>query len=155
MIPDFPNFKKIELADRPAIETFTSKYPCYSDFNFTSFWAWDTSEERQISVLNDNLIARFTDYGTQEPFFSFLGTTNTERTLVQLIEYARTFGMSSLALVPEISIHNVDTSRFVITPDQDNFDYIYLTSRIAAMNGNQYKSKRRGYESFVEANPSA
>lgn len=56
MIPQFPNFKKAEVADRGAVEAHTHKYDPYSDFNFTSLWAWDTSGERMISGLNSDSI---------------------------------------------------------------------------------------------------
>lgn len=78
MIPQFPEFKIVEVGDREAVESHTHRYPPYSDFNFTSLWAWDTSNERMISELNGNLVVRFTDYATNEPFLSFLGTNKND-----------------------------------------------------------------------------
>ncbi len=80
MIPQFPDFKHVEVDDREAVEAHTHRYEPYSDFNFTSLWAWDTSGERMISELNGNLVVRFTDYSTHEPFLSFLGDSQTEHT---------------------------------------------------------------------------
>src|SRR3989338_2938897 len=56
MIPQFPQFKRVEITDREAVEAHTHKYEPYSDFNFTSLWAWDTNGERMISELNGNLV---------------------------------------------------------------------------------------------------
>lgn len=58
MIPAFPDFKKVEVSDRGVVEAHTHKYDPYSDFNFTSLWAWDTSNERMISESNGNRILR-------------------------------------------------------------------------------------------------
>ena len=55
MIPQFPKFKHVEVTDREAVETHTHRFDPYSDFNFTSLWAWDTSNERMISELSDSL----------------------------------------------------------------------------------------------------
>lgn len=64
MISEFPQFKKLELADKKDIEKFTSKFPPYSDFNFVSMWSWDIRGEMRVSQLNGNLVVRFTDYLT-------------------------------------------------------------------------------------------
>jgi hypothetical protein len=108
MIPAFPDFKKVEVTDREAVEAHTHKYEPYSDFNFISLWAWDTSGERMISELNGNLVVRFTDYSTNEPFLSFLGTNETEHTARTLIDYCKENGLpTTLKLMPEISVKNI------------------------------------------------
>ena len=62
MITQFPDFKPLELFDKKYIETFTVQFPPYSDFNFTSIWAWNTNDKFQISNLNGNLVVLFYDY---------------------------------------------------------------------------------------------
>lgn len=86
-IPRFPIFKSLTISDRLAVEKLLEPFPPYSDFNFTSLWAWDTSEERMISELNGNLVVRFTDYGTNAPFLSFLGVNKTIDTANMLFDY--------------------------------------------------------------------
>jgi len=73
MIPTFPKFKSLELSDRAEVERFTSRHPPYSDYNFTSLWCWDIYERVLLSQLDGNLIVRFTDDATGEPFYSFFG----------------------------------------------------------------------------------
>jgi hypothetical protein len=151
MIPQFPEFKKIELSDREDVEAHTKKYPPYSDFNFTSLWAWDLNKERRISILHGNLVVRFTDYSTQELFFSFLGTNEVERTVLELLEYSKSVGIQpTLRLVPEIIINEIDTPRFKVVRDRGNFDYVYLISLLAKMSSKAYKSKRVPAERFLK-----
>ena len=89
MIPEFPQFKKLELSDRKDLEKFTSKFPPYSDFNFVSMWAWDTKGEMQISQLNGNLVVQFTDYINGKPFFSFLGDSLVLDTIKTLLDFSK------------------------------------------------------------------
>jgi len=37
-LPLFPEFKKLELSDKEAVEKITHKFPSYSDFNFTKIF---------------------------------------------------------------------------------------------------------------------
>ena len=73
MIPEFPQFKKLELSDKKDVEKFTSLFAPYSDFNFASLWSWNIKDEMRLSVLNGNLVVHFTNYLTEELFYSFLG----------------------------------------------------------------------------------
>jgi hypothetical protein len=156
MIPKFPNFKKIELTDKEDVEEFTSKFPPYSDFNFTSLWAWDTNDERMFSELNGNLIVRFTDYETCEPFFSFLGTNEPERTSRELINFAKKSGVSPvLRFVPEESVAGLLESDLLIEEDRDNFDYIFSISQLSTFSDIKYKAKMRGVNKFLTLYPNA
>lgn len=156
MIPQFPKFKKIELSDREDVEAHTKKYQPYSDFNFTSLWAWDINNERMISELNGNLVVRFTDYQTQELFFSFLGAREVEKTVQELLSHAKDVGIPPvLRLVPEIIINEIDRPQFNIVRDFDNFDYIYLVPLLSKMYGKAYKSRRVPAGKFLQEQPSA
>lgn len=156
MIPQFPEFKIVEVGDREAVESHTHKYPPYSDFNFTSLWAWDTSNERMISELNGNLAVRFTDYATNEPFLSFLGTNKTNDTASTLLQYATAHGLPSyLKLLPEVSVKEMDTQKFRIEEDLDNFDYVYAINDLITLKGGKLGRKRTTISRFVRENPEA
>src|SRR6185436_18008967 len=92
-LPEFPNFKSLELSDKGAIEAITKKFPPYSDFNFVSMWAWDIKGEVRVSQLYGNLIVRFTDYLTGEPFYSFLGDSKVNETVRALLELSKRDGL--------------------------------------------------------------
>lgn len=156
MIPAFPEFKNIGVDDREVVESHTHRYPPYSDFNFTSLWAWDTSNERMISELNGNLVVRFTDYKTNEPFLSFLGTNKPNETACTLLEYCAANGLPShLKLVPEISVKEIEPQRFEIEEDRDNFDYVYVINDLATLKGGKFGRKRTTISKFVRVNPEA
>jgi len=55
MIPEFPQFKNLELTDKIDVEKFTSKFPPYSDFNFVSMWSWDIKGEMRMRGFSKKL----------------------------------------------------------------------------------------------------
>ena len=85
MIPEFPNFKKIEISDREAVERFTHQYVPYSDFNFTSMWCWSGKNDLELSQLDANLIVKFCDYIHGKEFYSYLGQNNVSKLAESLI----------------------------------------------------------------------
>lgn len=149
MIPEFPNFVGLtpELSD--AVEERTKHFPYYSDFNFSSLWSWDTENKRQVSILNNNLVVKFTDYETGDIFYSFLGMNETLKTTLTLLELSESQGLvPELRLMPEISVHDIDSPLLEVTVDRDNFDYVYLLPQLCEMKGGQFKSKRQSADHF-------
>ena len=156
MISKFPDFKKITTADRKGVELYTHLYKPYSDFNFTSLWAWDTNGERMISELNGNLVVRFTDYETCEPFFSFLGNNKPKETAQELIHFAEKSGVSPiLRFVPEESISGLESPDFKVEEDRDNFDYIFYVPQLIDLQGSKFKEKRHSATRFLREYPDA
>jgi uncharacterized protein len=152
MIPQFPIFKKLEYSDRAAVQAFTQRYAPLSDFNFTSLWAWDTEEKRQLSVLNDNLVVRFTDYISNTPFYSYLGDKMTSETAQAILDFCQRNEMDAkLKFISEDSIRSLDFQKFQWQEDRDNFDYILDNQSLAHYQGkglrDHFSFKRRFIES--------
>lgn len=135
MIPEFPEFKKLELSDREEVQKFTSNFPPYSDFNFSNMWAWDLDEEMGLSMLNGNLVVKFSDYVNGEPFFSFLGDNMVNETAKELLNFSeKNYKIGNLKLIPEFIVNLLDKSEFQIEHDINSNDYIYLLEDLANMN---------------------
>lgn len=156
MIPIFPNFKSVDFSDKSDVESYTHKFKPYSDFNFISLWAWDTNDERKISLLNNNLVVLFTDYQTNKPFLSFLGKHKPKHTIDQLLEYAKSHHIPQvLSLVTEESVQTLDKSNVQITEDRENFDYVFSTVELAELQGNKFSTKRHLANKFLHNHPDA
>lgn len=149
MIPEFPQFKKLELSDREDVEKITSKYPPYSDYNFTSMWCWDTRGLIIISRLNGNLVVRFTDYLSCNPFYSFLGTGERAATIRALAKHSKSEGLTpNLKLVPGVSVEGVFGDGMIIEEDPDNFDYLLGVEKLQYFRGNKLAPKRNFLNRF-------
>jgi hypothetical protein len=154
MIPEFPNFKKLELADGPEIDKFTSKYPPYSDFNFASMWSWDIHNNMAISQLNKNLVILFNDYVLEKKFLSLIGENKISETASELTSFSeKNYKMSSLELIPEEAINMLNESMFIIVPDRDSYDYIYSMAHLANMNNWSKNSSGKRIRRFLKSNP--
>ena len=151
MIPHFPEFKSLELSDRQDVGSFTNRLPPYSDFDFASMWSWDIKGEVRISQLNDNLVVRFCDYLTGEPFYSFLGENEINDTVEKLLAVSKGEGMTLiLKLIPEEAIKGLDQSRFLPLEDRDHFDYVYGAEDHKDFLGAGHKNSRRRIKSFSQ-----
>ena len=150
MIPNFPKFTKLSLSHYKEIQKISSKYPPYSDFNFTCLWSYNNNNYISISMLNDNLVIKFNDYLNRKPFYTFFGESKVEDTILKLTDHSKNNKAGiELKLVPEIFLNNVKNNpTFKLIEDRDNFDYVYLLSKISTLPGNKYRSKRQLYKKF-------
>lgn len=153
MIPQFPEFKKLELSDREEIESFTKKFPPYSDFNFVSMWSWDVRGEMRVSWLNGNLVVKFSHYLTVDSFLSFIGTNMVNETAEVLIQFSKINNEDTLKLVPEITANLINKDIFDATIEDDQADYIYDLQYISAFSGGHFASKRTAINKLTRENP--
>jgi hypothetical protein len=154
MLPLFPNFKSLELGDKKFIDDFNAAFDPYSDFNFCSLWAWDTASNMKISLLNGNIVIRFVDYVSREPFFSFFGLSNVNETALELLSFAKSEGVQmELHLIPEVTAQAVDSVQLTAIENQDHFDYIYIVSDLVTYSGKIYATKRNLVNRFVAKHP--
>ncbi len=154
MIPEFPNFKGLELSDKEAIEKITSKFPPYSDFNFTSMWIWNTYQKMMISELNGNLVVLFYDYISGEKFFSFIGKNKLSETANVLLDFSKkNYKINYLKLIPEEIADMLSKSELKIISDRDSYDYIYSASHLSDMNNWSKNSSSKKIKQFMELYP--
>lgn len=158
MIPPFPKFKKLELSDKRSIEKIVSKFPPYSDFNFSSLWSWNIRNRVQISRLNKNLVVLFSDYLSEEQYLSFLGNSKVLDTTLTLLHFSKEkFNKGFLRLIPEdltlFYKKHMDSS-FSIHLDRDAADYIYLAEHLALMHEWRKNSRGAALRRTLEKYPS-
>jgi hypothetical protein len=156
MIPEFPRFKSIELADRPEVEAIVRRHPPYSDFNFASLWCYDTRGLSRLSMLHGNLVVQISDYITGEPALSFLGVQRVADTTGALLDHAAKHKLCpTLRLVPEMVASPLMAMRdgFLAREDEDSFDYIHTVERLIALDYPVLRPKRRKIERLRSQHP--
>lgn len=155
MIPTFPKFVRLNLNHIDDIKNHTSKFLPYSDYNFVSLWCYDTKNEIDISILNDNLVVKFTDYLDNKRYFSFFGEKKFQDTSITLLNYCVQLKIDQkLIVIPEIFIKkNYEFSKINIIEDRHNFDYIYSLETLSALAGKKFDTKRYLFKKFNKIYP--
>lgn len=147
MIFKYPQFVKVGIECRRGIEKIVRAFPPYSDFNLLSLLSWDVKGENLVSCLDGNLLVRFTDYLTGEPFYSFLGNADIENTIDVLLERSVKEGLPrQLKLVPEMAVMELavrDGNGWNVFEDSDNHDYVLNVDDLTELQGGRYKRKRQ------------
>ncbi|CAN5409884.1 phosphatidylglycerol lysyltransferase domain-containing protein [soil metagenome] len=147
MLPQYPEFTKLTIEHKSLIADFTGQFESYSDFNFTSLFAWDTDGSTSVSWLQGNLVIRLPDYMTAEPILSLLGVNNTDEVIRVLLK-----DHGPMKLVPRVVVEDIkELSTFDIQEERDHFDYIYSTSHITHLEGREYKKKRNKIQSVLQS----
>lgn len=156
-IPTFPEFKHLDLKDHAEIDRFTRQHPPYSDFNFVNLFCYDTTGDCQVSILNGNLVVRFRDYVTLDPFHSFLGCNRVAETVERLMALSREQGVQPLLrLVPESCLRGAldDLNEgFVVAEDPDSADYIIDAPSLIALSSGRWRNKRKAAGKFKRSHP--
>ena len=158
MIPTFPNFKKLELADRHDVERFTRGRPPSSDFNFAGLWCWDTDEQIHIAQLDGHLVMRSVDYQTGEPFYTFTGPDGEGSCGVAaiLLDHAAREGLPpQLRLIPEHLAGSLRAGGLEVAEDPDNHDYILSVERLERQPATAHSSPMTKVRRFLRERPTA
>ena len=151
-----PKLRAISLGDRSWIEDLTRRYAPYSDFNFTSMWAWDTQGKRRIFELNGNLVLLFTDYITGKQSLSFLGSRDVERTARELLCAAPAAGMTAvLSVIGEELVPALRGDGLLVEEDVGNADYVFSVFEHSEFRGRKYSEIRHVANRFEREYPEA
>lgn len=156
MIPQFPQFKTIELSDKAEIESMTAQFDAYSDFNFCNLWIWNKTKATSLSFLNKNLVIKLNDYITDKPVYSIIGKNDVESAIDVLLNFSSEQGFGSLKLVPAAVIVQLQSpDKYSITEDLDNADYIYDLLEQSTYPGGAFAKKRNHVNGFLRDFPQA
>ena len=159
LTPLFPDFKPLEMSDRPAIEAFTEQFEPYSDFCFSTLTFYNINNSTHWCWLNGNLVLRFCDafgHGVNGTYFTFLGCEQAATTANTLIVYAQQTNCSPILWrVPEISTQAIrrENETLRIDESRDGFDYIYSTDALARLIGPTFIKARNDVSRFKRRYP--
>ena len=155
-IPEFPQFKPLELEDGPFLHDLLWRYqPETSELTFTNFYIWRRRYEFQWSLHKDWLLAVSLVDG-QEPFaFPPLGPAPRHepmRAVLQWLRDERRAAAPRLERADQRLVSEVAASgEFSAEPARADFDYVYRTSDLIDLAGSKYHGKRNHIARFSKA----
>lgn len=154
-IPDFPEFKLLELSDREEVEEFFRKYsPETSDYSFANLFIWRNYDQPKLTLVNGNLCILLEPAGGSPYFLAPVGEAEIEKTLHQCFGYLKKH--PQLRMVPEKFVKKYFEKKieYRFELDRANSDYVYRTSDLINLKGRKYDGKRNWIKKFL-ANYSA
>jgi hypothetical protein len=155
MIPEFPQFRPIELEDREVMGEIIWKYqPQTSEWTFTNLFIWRSHHGFQWSLYRDWLLVLGTA-APQGPFFlQPIGPPSRLDVVRKCLQWLyeekgeknpRIERADSL-LVDELK----EAPDLVVEPTRDQFDYIYRSEDLIHLAGRKYHGKRNHINKFLE-----
>jgi hypothetical protein len=149
-LPIFPDFIPFSTLDRDTYESYISEYEPYSDYGYTSLYAWSRDKEHYISSLHGNLVLALQDYKSEQKVISFLGTNNVDTTASALLDFVskRDEFADELVLIPEVTAQLLSDSSLTVAEDIDNHDYILSTKHFVNLTGPGFAHTRRKISQF-------
>jgi len=141
-LPRFPEFKRVGLEDKEALEGFIGRFPSEAcEVNFANIYTWRDYERTQITTINDNLCLLCRPGPDPAFFLPPLGTDRIKETIEACLSFC-----PRLSCVPESFLQHCQG--FHWEEDKNNFDYVYRSSDLIQLRGKKYDGKRNRIKKF-------
>lgn len=149
-------FKTPEITDKPWIDELLA----HSDFRgceytFSNLFAWNELYETQVARFRDFLLVHFV--GAIGPSYLYpAGRGDWNAVLEVLKEDAALRGerLQIMSLTEEIkaAVERCSPGQFAFVSDRADYDYLYLTDKLADLSGKRLHAKRNHINRFLEQN---
>lgn len=134
--------RPLELSDRPMVEDYLRRYPPeISELTFTNLFVWRHSRPVFLAEVEDSLVFVTTaeEDGESERFI--LGHPVGKASPLRVAN-ALGVDVTGFIRIPEDRAASLRDSSLLITPDRDNWDYVYRVADLAELAGRHYHKKR-------------
>jgi hypothetical protein len=154
--PQFPRFKPIALEDRPFLhDLIWRSQPETSELTFTNLFVWRAHYGIQWSVYKDWVLLIAVAPGGETTAFPPLGPAPRLEPVRVILDWLEGDGhgceprleRADARLLAELG----SGGEFAAGPDRDQFDYVYPTADLIALEGSRYHGKRNHIARFTEA----
>ncbi len=144
------DFKLVELNDKDIFDKYFLKYPqVHSDYLFTTIISWMDYAKYHYTIHKDNLII-FTKINDKIRFRPPIGEKNKD-VFNEIIDIAKKSDVDfPIGVIDEVTknwfLKNYHD--MICKPHRDYFDYVYLSSDLADLNGSKYSKIRNRLNKF-------
>ncbi|MCX5806242.1 MAG: phosphatidylglycerol lysyltransferase domain-containing protein [Proteobacteria bacterium] len=146
-IPEFPDFKPIDLQDRDIFKNILKQcQPRVSEWTFTNLFIWRSLYRFQWSCYKDWLMIICRD--SNDSFYAMepMGPASRREAAFVLLEWLSKEKNASdprIERADELLASELNgLKHLIIEPAREHFDYVYLRDDLVALAGNKYRSKR-------------
>jgi len=153
-IPRLPEMMSLGLEDREALSGLLSGlWPRQSEFTFTNLFIWRDAYQLRIARIED-AVAIFSWMADPEDSFLLppLGGDANAETVRRCFEYMSEAGHNprlARATQEDLARLGISEEHFVVEPDRDQWDYVYLVQDLVELSGSRYHRKRNHIEQFT------
>jgi hypothetical protein len=121
----FPEFSKLQYADKAAYERLIKDFPPLYDISFTALMTWwNPLGDMSISLLNDNVVVPYWLPGdVKHSGLSLIGTEKIDESFCALLDHLKSQGRPArLINVPDFVISQVEYPELFIFKEQRKYD---------------------------------
>ncbi len=148
MIPDYPQFKFIELSDIDEIASATSEMNAEeSELSPANFYIWQDLEAPFLTRI-DAVICILIRCGNEVHFLQPLKTIAPSSTLAICLRHCGRLSRLSRRTVEQMNVQHDQISSLT-----DQYDYLYLRRDLAELRGSRYDGKRNHIKRFKTQHP--
>lgn len=146
------DFKRVELSDKDWISPILRLEDSRSaDFSFSNIYIWDRIYNQKVARLDDFLAVKICRDG--KPYYAFpVGDGDLKKVVLALKEDSekdgRFFCLRGALEAHVAALNDLFPGCFKLQKDTAVFDYVYLLSNLAELQGNMYHNKRNHISYF-------
>ena len=146
MIERYPASSELTLHMRPALHRLFQQLPDgISEFTFANLYLFRAAHNYRIAQLDDNLLV-ITGRDADAPFFMLPLGLPDRHTLDGLFAE-----FSTLKCATEAQCRQLSQLGYTVTPDRDNFDYLYSRTDLATLPGRKFHKKKNRLFDYTES----
>ena len=148
-IPTYPESRGLELSDKQLFDAiFSETKPEICEYTFANLFAWRKLYDLKVSIFEDCVVLT-SDREKKRYFLEPLGKGDKAQVMkILLNKTGREFRFISEPL--KSSFEN--GRDFTVSPDKDNFDYVYSANELITLKGKKYDGKRNFIKRFKSEN---
>jgi hypothetical protein len=155
-IPQFPEFKPIEIGDRDLLHDRLWAYqPLNSELTFTNLFIWRNHYRFAWSIYKEWLIILKSAPDGEIYVFTPVGPPGRLAVVETLLGWLHDEKGARRAAIEradqKLIVELQGSPNFVIEPLRDHFDYVYSTDDLIRLQGGNYRAKRNHINYFLRS----
>jgi hypothetical protein len=147
IIPEFPDFKGVELGDREFLNNVFRRYrPQASEYTFTNLFIWRSYYGFEWSVYKDWVLVSCRESGGDVCGIGPVGPPSRKDVTLMFLDWMKEKNARKGARIERadatLAAELESSGDIRSEPARDHFDYVYLREELVRLAGNRYRSKR-------------